>query len=124
MIKKLLGIDEKSIVKKSTYYIYFVGAIFGSIGILTSIGIFIFKYSDLSKNILISQYENIQYLESISEKTHDLNLLSASTQCLLNLNFLNDIYINFAILLLILGFVLISNFILFKEFQNSKIDKK
>ena len=124
MIKKLLGISDKSIIRKSTYYGYFINAIFGFIAIFTAIGMFIFKYTDVYKKILIFQNGNIQYLQSISEKTNDVELLSASTQCLLNLSFINDIYMIFSILLFILGFVLILNFILFKELRNSKINKK
>ena len=123
MIKKILGIDDKSITKKGTYYGYLLGAIFGFLGIVGSIFLFILKYSDTYQIIYTHQNNDIQYLESLSKETQNVKLLNIAEQYKLDIDLINDMFINFSGLIFILGFVLITNFILFKQLKN-KVENK
>ena len=118
MMKKILGIDDKSIVKKSTYYGYLLGAIFGFLGIISGIFLFIFKYSNTYQIIYTHQNNDIKYLESLSKETQNINLLNIAEQYKLDIDLINDMFINFSGLIFILGFTLITNFILFKQLKN------
>ena len=118
MIEKLLGLSDKSILKKSTYYAYLFGAIMGVVAIVFAIGGLIFRLSDIYKGMLLAQQSNIAYLESLSKEMHDSRLLNISELYAINLNAITELSSDYIWLLVFIGFILISNFILFKKLRN------
>jgi len=118
MIEKLLGLSDKSIIKKSTYYGYLLGAIMGVVGIVSGIGSFIFRYSDTYKGMILFQKDNIEYLKTISHEIKDAKLLDISELYALNVHTISDMYQSFTVLIIAGGLILISNFILVKKLRN------
>lgn len=123
MIEKLLGLSDKSIVKKSNYYAHIFGAIMGLVAILSGIGALIFRYSDTYKGTLLYQNENIEYLKLLSQEIKDPKLLNISEFYVLNFNTLTEINQEFSALFIVGGIVLISNFILFRKLRNKLISE-
>jgi len=123
MIEKLLGLSDKSIVKKSSYYAYIFGAIMGVIAILSGTGAMLFKFSDTYKGAWLYQDENIEYLKFLSQEIKDPKLLNISEFYALNSDTLIEMYQGFAGLLIVGGIVLLSNFILFNKLRNKLLAK-
>lgn len=119
MIEKLLGLSDKSILKKSTYYAYLFGAIMGVVAIIVfAIGGLIFRLSDTYKGMVLAQQSNIEYLKSLSQEIQDPKLLNISEFYAINLNAITELASDDIWLLIFIGFILISNFILFKKLRN------
>jgi len=123
MIEKLLGLSDKSIVKKSNYYAHIFGAIMGLVAILSGAGTMLFKFSDTYKGVWLYQNENIEYLKLLSQEIKDPKLLNISEFYALNSDTLIEMYQGFAGLLIVGGIVLISNFILFRKLRNKLISE-
>lgn len=123
MIEKLLGLSDKSILKKSTYYAYLFGAIMGVVAIIVfAIGGLIFRLSDTYKGMVLAQQSNIEYLKSLSQEIQDPKLLNISEFYAINLNAITELASDDIWLLIFMGFILISNFILFKKLRNRLLD--
>lgn len=122
MIEKLLGLSDKSILKKSTYYVYLFGAITGVVAIVSAIGGLIFRLSDTYKGMVLAQQSNIEYLKSLSQEIQDPKLLNISEFYAINLNAITELASDDIWLLIFMGFILISNFILFKKLRNRLLD--
>jgi len=121
MIKKLCGLSDKSIVKKSTYYAYLFGAIFGVIAIISGIGALIFRYTDTYKGMVLYQYENVKYLKSLSQEIKDERVLNVSELYKINLDLITEIYQNTCFVFIGLGLLSIMIFILFNELRTKVI---
>ena len=121
MIKKLCGLSDKSIVKKSTYYAYLFGAIFGVIAIISGIGALIFRYTDTYKGMVLYQYENVKYLKSLSQEIKDERVLNVSELYKINLDLITEIYQNTCFVFIGLGLLSIIIFILFNELRTKVI---
>ena len=122
MIEKLLGLSDKSILKKSTYYAYLFGAIMGVVAIVSAMGSLIFRLSDTYKGMVLAQQSNIEYLKSLSQEIQDPKLLNISELYAINLNAITELASDDIWLLVFIGFILISNFILFKKLKNRLLD--
>ena len=124
MIEKLLGLSDKSIMKKSTYYGYLLGAIMGVVGIVSGIGSFIFRYSDTYKGMVHYQYENVKYLKSLSQEIKDERVSNVSELYKINLDFITEIYQNTCFMFIGLGLLSSMIFILFNELRNKVLYKE
>jgi len=122
MIEKLLGIGDKSIVKKSTYYVYLLGGLLGMAIIIIGIGSFMFSYSDTYKGTILYQNKNMEYLKQLSHETKDEKLLDIAQLCEINLNSNIEMYQNTSFLFIVLGFLFTLNFILFNELRKKVLD--
>jgi len=124
VIEKLLGLSDKSIMKKSTYYGYLLGAIMGVVGIVSGIGSFIFRYSDTYKGMVHYQYENVKYLKSLSQEIKDERVSNVSELYKINLDFITEIYQNTCFMFIGLGLLSSMIFILFNELRNKVLYKE
>ena len=124
MIKKLCGLSDKSIVKKSTYYAYLFGAIFGVMAIISGIGTLIFRYTDTYKGMVHYQYENVKYLKSLSQEIKDERVSNVSELYKINLDFITEIYQNTCFVFIGLGLLSIMIMILFNELRNKVLYKE
>ena len=122
MIEKLLGISDKSILKKSNYVVYLIGAFIGIVAIIVGAGGLIFRLSDTYKGIVLFQKSNIEYLKSLSQEIHDTKLLDVIELYEINLKALDELGLDFGWLIILFGLLLISNFILFEKLRNKLLD--
>jgi len=123
MIEKIWGLSDKQIVKKSNYYAYIFGAIFGFISILIGIGALLFKYSDTYKKIISYENSNIEYIKlcSLNIDNQVLNNISQDYSTILDTQMAT--YQSFAGLIMLMGTIFISNFILYRKLRNMLINE-
>jgi len=124
MLEKLLGLSDKSMMKKSNYYAYLFGALMGLVGIISGIVSLFFRYSDTYKGMILFQEGNIKYLKSLSQKMDDSRLINISELYAVNLNAITECYQTFNGFIIFVGFILIINFMLFKKLRNKLINAK
>jgi len=118
MIEKIFGLSDKSIMKKSNYYVYLFSALLGMIVIIIAIGFFIFQSSDTYQGIALMHNSNMEYLTSLSQTLDDKKLLNIAEAYKSNAEALTEQFQIFSGLLLFLGFGFILNFVLFKKLRN------
>jgi len=118
MIEKIWGLSDKQIVKKRNYYAYIFGAIFGFISIIIGIGALLFKYSDTYKKIISYENSNIEYLKLCSLNIDNQVLDNISQDYFTILDTLMATYQGFAGLIILMGTILISNFILYRKLRS------
>jgi len=117
MIDKILGIDDKSINKKSTYYGYIFGVVLGVVAIFISISFLYGKHSSTYKTIYEYQTKQVKYLERKSKEIQDVELQRAADHYSNNIELINKSFLNTSLLFFLLGIAFIINFILFKKLK-------
>lgn len=124
MIKKLLGITDEQLVKKSNLYGYLFSAIVGGLLSILGIGIFFYYYSDTHEKIIELNYKYINYLEKVYEQVNDENLPHIIDTYRSNIKLIDNIPDEIGVFLFMFGITLIVNFILFLQLRNKTIATK
>jgi hypothetical protein len=121
MIEKMLGLSDRSIMKKSSYYFYVLAVVVGIGMIILALGSVLFCMSDTLQGIVMAQQSNIEYLKSLSQKINDPKLLDIADWYELNYKTLLELSEDLNAFLILFGFLLIMQFFLFKKLRNKVI---
>jgi len=122
MIDKLLGISDKSILKKSSYYGYLFGAIFGIILIVFGVIIFIFKTTNTYKDIVVYNKNSIEYINSLAKMILDDKLFKISKIFKINFELIDNILSSYGWVAIFFGMLMISHYFLFKKLREKQIE--
>jgi hypothetical protein len=121
MIEKVLGLSDRTIAKKSSYYLYVLAALVGIGVIVLALGSVVFSMSDTHQGIMMAQQSNIEYLKSLSQKINDPKLLDIADWYALNYKTLLELNKDLNAFLILFGFLLIVQFFLFRKLRNKVI---
>jgi len=121
MIEKMLGLSDRSIMKKSSYYFYMLAVVVGIGMIILALGSVLFSMSDTHQGIVMAQQSNIEYLKSLSQKINDPKLLDIADWYALNYKSLLELNKDLNAFSILFGFLLIMQFFLFKKLRNKVI---
>jgi hypothetical protein len=121
MIEKMLGLSDRSIMKKSSYYFYMLAVVVGIGMIILALGNVLFCMSDTHQGVVMAQQSNIEYLKSLSQKINDPKLLDIADRYALNYKSLLELNKDLNAFSILFGFLLIMQFFLFKKLRNKVI---
>lgn len=124
MIKKLLGINNEQLVKKSNYYGYLFTAFLGGLLIIAGIAMIVYQYSNTHKNIIEKNYSYIKHLKTISNDINDETLPNIINFYEANVDLVDEHFRQNGLFFILLGSMFLVNFILYSQLRSKVIDKK
>ena len=124
MIKKLLGINDEQLEKKSNYYGYLFTALLGGLMIIAGITMIAYQYSDIHKNIIQKDYSYVNHLKKISNELNDETLPYVINAYEANINLVDERFRQDGLFFFLLGTMFLVNFILYSQLRSRVVSKK